>query len=97
MKNSSTTTTWIRNTQYTLIAEQGVRQPGKANEAGKVTLFQNDLFTSTRFPNKPRLMVIPKGCIGIVHEDAENEISVVRDDCQAARRWLNKHNQTLPK
>ncbi len=90
--------TYHFNRKYILEAEQGVRQSGKPTTDGNVTLFAGDLFKCTKYPNNtnPRIYAIPKGCIGIVHDDDVEKISVVRDDCQAARRWLNKHNQKLP-
>jgi hypothetical protein len=79
------------------LANQGVRQKGKPINAQAHTLSSGDKFISLRFPNKPEELVIPEGAVGIVHNDAENEISIVRDDSQAARRWATRMQQTNKK
>lgn len=79
-------------------AEQGVRQKGNPVKEGVVTLFAGDSFVSLRYPNKPETLCIPQGCVGLFHADTQ-EVSVVRDDAQAVRRWFNKHgvdNVTRP-
>lgn len=70
-------------------APQGVRQKGFP-KFGKTILNSGEVFTSTRYPNCAKDMKIPEGCVGLVHEDDET-ISVVRDDCQAVRRFKKQH------
>ena len=66
-------------------APQGVRQKGFPKLDKKI-LNPGEVFTSTRYPNLFKDMKIPAGCVGLVHKDGET-ISVVRDDCQAVRRF----------
>lgn len=70
-----------------ILAEEGIRQKGKPTVAGTHTIEEGETFVSLRFPNKPQTLTIPKNHIGVVHNDAENQISVIWHNCQAARRW----------
>ncbi len=72
------------------LAEHGARQKGKPTVDGKRILNSGDTFISLRFPNKPQTLAIPENCIGIVHDDPTEGISVLWADCQTARRWKNK-------
>lgn len=69
-------------------ANQGVRQP--ANTAGLPDIINaGDIFTHLKYVNRPVEMMIPFGCIGIIHRTKDSdigEISVVRDDCKAANK-----------
>jgi hypothetical protein len=71
-------------------ANQGVRQAGKPSVAGTQLLKVGEKFISLRFPNKPEELIIPEGTVGIVHTDAVNEISVLRDDSQVVRRFITR-------
>lgn len=69
------------------MAEHGLRQKGKSTIEGKRTLVEGDTFVSLRYPNRPITKTIPVLCIGIVHDDPEEGISVIWEQSQAARRW----------
>lgn len=79
-----------KNKSSQVFASEGVRQKGKPSDIAKHTLLPNDAFVCTRYPNVPVVKTIKEGTIGIVHDDIPEMISVIRDDCQAARRWTNK-------
>jgi hypothetical protein len=74
------------------IADQGVRQPAvvKRNLPADVpgVLLPGRIIINMRYVNRPEEQTIPEGCIGIVHE-ADKQISIVRDDCKAARKAIN--------
>lgn len=71
-------------------AEQGIRQKGRPTVPGKKLLLPGDTFVSTRYPNAPETLTIPLQCVGLVHNDGEETISVVYEDCQAAKRFIKK-------
>lgn len=80
------------------LGQQGVRQKGRsATGDSRKYLSPGDMFYSTRYPNKPELLQIPERCIGIIHDDAEEQISVIWDDCQAARRFRRKLAESYAK
>ena len=76
---------------------QGVRMQGIPEiPSDKRILFPGEVFLCTKFPNLPaKRLKIPEGCIGVHHDDEAMKISVIRDDCQAARRAKTKFLKTI--
>ena len=73
-------------------AKQGVRQPGvpaRIRGQGLVPgiLKAGDTFRYILDDGTTDYRLIPSGCIGVFHYE-DKQISVIRDDCQAARRAI---------
>lgn len=68
-------------------ANKGVRQPAIVAGLPKVLKF-GESFTH----NNGSVLAIPKDCIGVTHTGVgePSTISVIRADCQGARRIINK-------
>lgn len=76
----------------TKLAPQGIRQPAVVkrilpNDKSNI-LLPGRIIISMKYPNRPEEQSIPEGCIGIIHTDSVKEISIVRDDCKAARKAI---------
>lgn len=71
-------------------AKQGIRRPGIPDDITKLILYPGDLVTFiTPGSGVAKKHVIGIGTIGIVHCDEDIfVISVIRDDCKAARKAI---------
>lgn len=80
-------------------AKQGVRQKAWITSPPFI-LNAGDFFCNINDIKDPQYQTIPDGCIGVVHDDGDfeygtGEVSVIRDDCQAARRAKRKAAEAL--
>ena len=66
-------------------AQQGIRQNGFTNDLRKTILKPGDVFIAMSAIGMTEDFAIPSGCIGVVHVTT---ISVIRDDCKAARKAM---------
>lgn len=74
-------------------AEQGVHQSG-IPVWETIVLKAGDTFTT----KENEILTIPVGAVGIVHlgiPSSETTISVIRDDCKAARKALKKDKVSI--
>lgn len=73
-------------------ANQGVRQPAVVKRILPTDLpnilLPGRTIINLKYPNRPEEQTIPEGCIGIIHIDDVKQISIVRDDCKAARKAI---------
>ena len=74
------------------IAGKAMRMVGQPHPEYAKVLKAGNCFYSLKDANNPEVLMVPVGCVGIIHDDADNQISVVRNDCQAARRAIRKAN-----
>ena len=72
------------------LAKQGIHQNGFSKIIGKTILKPGDVFIAMPIVGTTEDLVIPVGCIGVIHIDIGNPttVSVIRDDCKAARKAL---------
>ena len=72
-------------------AQQGVRQPACLQGEQLKILVAGAIFTAIGFPHCAKDLAIPKGCIGISEINSLGQVeavSVIRDDCKAARKAI---------
>ena len=69
-------------------AKQGTRQPGIVYAEPGAILKPGDYYFTTGEYGCLNRWRIQEGTIGIYHGDEELQVSVIRDDCQAARRAI---------
>lgn len=91
----------LRKMKPIKFAKQGVRQAGFSSMAANITVLKpGDVFISlSTAVGEAEDLTIPDGCIGIMHYDEGlfTSVSVIRDDCKAARKALHKANSSINK